>query len=62
MKAWCNKAMDKAVRVGCLLMKRPGVVVPDDIVDDVVAASGTSSKPSASSGPMGYIPPGDGPA
>jgi hypothetical protein len=37
-------------------------VVPDDIVDDVVAASGTSSKPSASSGPMGYIPPGDGPA
>jgi chromosome segregation ATPase len=35
MKAWCDKAMDKAVRAGRILMKRPDIVVPDDIVDDV---------------------------
>jgi hypothetical protein len=32
------KAMhDKAVRAGRILMRRPGVVVPDDIVADVMA-------------------------
>jgi hypothetical protein len=25
MQAWCDKAMDKAIRVGRILMKRPGV-------------------------------------
>jgi chromosome segregation ATPase len=25
MKAWCNKVMDKAVRAGRILMKRPNV-------------------------------------
>jgi hypothetical protein len=48
MKAWCDKAMDKAVRTGQILMKRPGVVVPDDIGADVLAASATSSNPSTS--------------
>jgi hypothetical protein len=62
MKAWCNKVMDKAVQVGRLLMKRPGVVVPDDIMVDVLATSGTSSKPPASGDPIGDIPHGDGPA
>jgi hypothetical protein len=32
MKALCDKAMDKVVRVGRILMKRPGVMVHDDIV------------------------------
>jgi hypothetical protein len=27
-----DKAMDKAIRAGRILMRRPGVVVPDDIV------------------------------
>jgi hypothetical protein len=36
MKAWCDKAMDKAVRTDRILMKRPGVVEPDDIVADVL--------------------------
>jgi chromosome segregation ATPase len=48
MKAWCDKAMDKAVRADWILMKRPGVVVPDDIVADILDASATSSNPSAS--------------
>jgi hypothetical protein len=38
MKAMCDKAMDKAVRAGRILMRRPGVVVPEDIVADVLAA------------------------
>jgi hypothetical protein len=53
MKAWCDKEMDKAIRAGQMLMKRPGVVVPDDIVTDVLAASGASRNQSASGGPDG---------
>jgi hypothetical protein len=37
LKAMCDKAMDKAVRAGRILMRRPGVVVPKDIVVDVLA-------------------------
>jgi hypothetical protein len=37
MKAWCDKAMDKVIRVGRILMKRLGVVVPDDNAADVLA-------------------------
>jgi hypothetical protein len=48
--------MDKAVRAGRILMKRPNVVVPDDIVADDLAVSGTSSKPLASGDPMDNIP------
>jgi hypothetical protein len=56
MKAWCDKAMDKAIRAGRILMKRPGVVVPDDIVVDVLVASGTLSNPSASGDPVDKVP------
>jgi hypothetical protein len=38
MKALCDKAMDKAICAGWILMKRPSVVVPNDIAADVVAA------------------------
>jgi hypothetical protein len=47
MKAMCNKAMDKVVRVGRILMRRPGAVVPEDIVADVVAAHDVASCPSS---------------
>jgi hypothetical protein len=32
MNAWCDEAMDKAPRAGRILMKRPDIVVLDDIV------------------------------
>lgn len=35
MKVWCDNVMDKAIRASRILMKIPGVVVPDDIVADV---------------------------
>ena len=62
MKAWCDKAMDKAVRVGWILMKRPGVVVPDDIVADVLDASATLSNPSAAGEPVDKVPRENAPA
>jgi hypothetical protein len=43
-------------------MKRPGVVVPDDIVADVLAASATSSNPSASGEPVDKVPRENAPA
>jgi hypothetical protein len=51
LKAQRNKAMDKAICVGWILMRRPGVVVPDDIVADVKAAPDASSRPSSSIAP-----------
>jgi hypothetical protein len=36
-------------------------VVPDDIVSDVLATSGTSSNPSASGGPVDNVSHGDAP-
>jgi hypothetical protein len=51
MKAMCDKAMDKAVRDGRILMRRPGVVVPEDIVADVVATPDAASRPSSSVAP-----------
>jgi uncharacterized protein YhaN len=42
---------DKAIRAGWILMRRPGVVVPDDIVADVNAAPDSSSRPSSSVAP-----------
>jgi hypothetical protein len=62
MKAWCDKVMDKAVQVSRILMKRPSVVEPDDIVVDVLAASGTSSNPSASGDPADKVPREDAPS
>jgi chromosome segregation ATPase len=57
MKVWCDKAMDKAVRAGRILMKRPDIVVPDDIAADVLAASGSATKAPASCDPMTHAPP-----
>jgi hypothetical protein len=51
LKAQRDKAMDKAVRAGRILMRRPGVVVPDDIVDDVKATPDAASHPSSSVAP-----------
>jgi hypothetical protein len=47
LKAQRDKAMDKAIRVGRILMRRPGVIVLDDIVADVKAAPDSSSRPSS---------------
>jgi hypothetical protein len=51
LKAQRNKAMDKAIRAGRILMRRPGVIVPDDIVADVNAAPDSLSRPSSSVAP-----------
>jgi hypothetical protein len=52
LKAERDKAMDKAVRAGWILMRRPSVVVPDDIVADVKAVPDASSHPSSSVAPV----------
>jgi hypothetical protein len=51
LMAQCDKAMDKAIHAGQILMRRPGVVVRDDIVVDVRAAPDSSSRPSSSVAP-----------
>ena len=51
LKAQRDRAMDKAVRAGRILMRRPDVVVPDDIVADVRAAPDAASRPSSSIAP-----------
>jgi hypothetical protein len=51
LKAQREKAMDKAIRAGRFLMRRPGVIVPDDIVADVNVAPDSSSHPSSSVAP-----------
>jgi hypothetical protein len=56
MKAMCDEAMDKVVRAGRILMRRPGVVVPEDIVANVLAASAGVSRPSSSGNPAGEVP------
>jgi hypothetical protein len=48
LRAHRNKAMEKAIHAGRILMRRPGVVVPDDIVADVKAAPDSSSRPYSS--------------
>jgi hypothetical protein len=51
LKAQRDKAMDKAICVGRIFMRRHGVVVPDDIVTDVKAAPDSSSRPYSSVAP-----------
>lgn len=51
LKDMYDKAMDKAVRAGFLLMRKPGVVVPGDIVLDVQVVVGTAAKAPAPNGP-----------
>jgi DNA repair exonuclease SbcCD ATPase subunit len=48
LKAQRDKAMDKAIRAGRIFMRRPGVVVPEDIKADVHAAPDSSNHPSSS--------------
>jgi hypothetical protein len=48
LRAQRDKSMDKVIRAGRILMRRPGVVVPDDIMADVNAAPDSSSRPSSS--------------
>jgi hypothetical protein len=52
LKAQRDKAMDKAVRAEWILMRRPDVVVSDDIVADVKTALDAASRPSSSVAPM----------
>jgi hypothetical protein len=52
LKAQRDRAMDIVIRAGRILMWRPGVVVPDDIVADVKAAPDVASRPSSSVDPM----------
>ena len=51
LKAQRDKAMDKAIRAGRILMRRPGVIVPNDIIADVNAAPNSLSRPSSSVAP-----------
>jgi uncharacterized protein YaaR (DUF327 family) len=51
LKAQRDKAMDKVVHAGLILMRRPGVMVPDDIVADVKAVPDAASRPSSSVAP-----------
>eukprot|EP00267_Zea_mays_P050057 XP_020402803.1 uncharacterized protein LOC109943716 [Zea mays] len=51
LRAQRDRAMDKAIRAGRILMRRPGVTVPDDIRADVNAAPDSSSRPSSSVAP-----------
>ena len=51
MKAMRDKAMDKAIHAGRIQMRRPGVMVPEDIVANVVAAPDVASRPSSSAAP-----------
>jgi hypothetical protein len=51
LKAQHDKAMDKAIRAGRILMRRSGVIVPDDIIADVNVAPDSLSRPSSSVAP-----------
>jgi hypothetical protein len=51
LQAQRDRAMDKVVRAGQILMRRPGVVVPDDIIADVKVAHDAASRPSSSVAP-----------
>jgi septal ring factor EnvC (AmiA/AmiB activator) len=51
LRAQRDRAMDKAIRARRILMRRPGVVVPEDIRADVNAAPDSSSRPSSSVAP-----------
>jgi septal ring factor EnvC (AmiA/AmiB activator) len=48
LKARRDKAMNKAIRAGRILMRRPDAVVPEDINADVHATPDSSNRPSSS--------------
>jgi hypothetical protein len=62
MKAMCDKVMDKAVCAGRILMRRPGAVVPEDIVADILDVSAGVSKPFSYGNPTGEVPCKNAPA
>jgi hypothetical protein len=62
MKAMCDKAMDKAIQAGRILMKRLDVLVPEGIVADVLAMFASVRKPSFSGNPAGEVPCKNAPA
>jgi hypothetical protein len=47
LRAQRDRAMNKVIRAGWILMRRPSVIVPDDIRADVNAAPDSSSRPSS---------------
>jgi septal ring factor EnvC (AmiA/AmiB activator) len=51
LRAQRDRDMDKAIRAGQILMRRPGVVVPEDIRADVNVVLDSSSRPSSSIAP-----------
>jgi septal ring factor EnvC (AmiA/AmiB activator) len=51
LRAQRDRAMDKAIRAGRILMRRPDVVVHEDVRADVNAAPDSSSHPSSSVAP-----------
>jgi hypothetical protein len=51
LRAQRDRAMDKAIHAGRILMRRPGMVVLDDIRANVNAAPDSSSRPSSSVAP-----------
>jgi septal ring factor EnvC (AmiA/AmiB activator) len=51
LRAQRDRAMDKVIRAGRILMRRPGMVVPEDIRADMNAAPDSSSRPSSSVAP-----------
>jgi lipopolysaccharide biosynthesis regulator YciM len=51
LKVQRDRGMDKAVRAGQILMRRPSVIVPDDIVADVKVALDAANRPSSSIAP-----------
>ena len=51
LRAQRDRTMDKAIQAGRILMRRPDVVVPEDIRADVNAALDSSSRPSSSVAP-----------
>jgi hypothetical protein len=55
LRAQRDRAMDKAIRAGRILMRRPGVIVPEDIRADVNVAPDSSSCPSSSIAPKKNI-------
>jgi hypothetical protein len=55
LRAQRDKAMDKAIRAGRVLMRMPDIVVSDDIVADIKVAPDASSHPSSSIAPAKNI-------
>jgi hypothetical protein len=51
LRAQRDKAMDKVIRAGRILMRRPGVVVPDAIIANAKVVPDASSRPSSSIAP-----------